>query len=193
MRRLVPAALLALLALLGLVGCGVDTQDRPVGVPDDRLPATSNSGGREASAEPTRRGLLYLCRGDELEPVLFQLQATGVAGRVNALLSVRDLPSGLRSAVPVGTRLERTEQEGDVVTLSLSEQVLRARGKDQRLAVAQLVYTATETPGVTGVLVKVGGEIIPLPDRIGRTVTHPLTRDDVLAPGALRSETQPGR
>lgn len=192
MRRHVPAALLALLALLGLLGCGVDIQDRPVGVPDDRLPATSSSGGREASAEPTKRGLLYLCRGDELEPVLFQLQATGVAGRVNALLSVRDLPAGLRSAVPVGTRLEGTEQEGDVVTLSLTEQVLRARDKDQRLAVAQLVYTATETPGVAGVLVAVNGQVIPLPDRTGRTITRPMTRKDVVSPAGHRSEAQPG-
>lgn len=170
------------LSLIVLVGCGASLQDRPAPVPADRLPSTAPG---EAPAGPpagSARGLLYLISGDNLEPVLFGLESTDVAGRVRALLGVTKVPQNLRTAVPEGTRLEAVAQQGSTVTLRLSDQILQARGSDQQLVMAQLVYTATEAPGVTGIRLSVNGRIISLPDREGRLTQRPLTRRDVTGP-----------
>jgi hypothetical protein len=171
----------AVLALLLVAGCGVSSQDAPVPVPTERLPAAAGapSAGRTTV---TSTGVLYLCREDQLEPVEFLFEGQGVAGRISALLMLPALPEGLRTAIPTGTRLKGTQQDGAAVTLELSEQVLRVRGPDQRLALAQLVYTATEVPGVLGVRVSVNGSVVPLPDQSGRLVERPLQRTDLPSP-----------
>jgi hypothetical protein len=174
------------LGLVLVAGCGVSSQDAPVPVPAERLPTAdgSPSAGRPAL---TSSGLLYLCRGDVLEPVEFLFEGEGVAGRISALLSLPTPPGGLRTAIPAGTRLEGVQQDGAVVTLQLTDQMLRVRGTDQRLALAQLVYTATELEGVRGVRLSVGGQLVPLPDETGRLVERPLRREDLSSPAGKQA------
>jgi hypothetical protein len=171
----------AVLALLLVAGCGVSSQDAPVSVPTERLPAAA---GTPSAGRPgvTSTGVLYLCREDQLEPVEFLFDGQGVAGRISALLIMPAPPEGLRTAIPAGTRLEGAQQDGAVVTLELSEQVFSVRGPDRQLALAQLVYTATEVPGVQGVRMSVNGSVVPLPDQSGRLVERPLQRKDLPSP-----------
>jgi hypothetical protein len=171
----------AVLALLLVAGCGVSSQDAPVSVPTERLPAAA---GTPSAGRPgvTSTGVLYLCREDQLEPVEFLFEGQGLAGRISALLMLPAPPEGLRTAIPAGTSLEGVQQDGAVVTLELSEQVLRLRGPDQQLALAQLVYTATEVPGVQALRLSVAGKLVPLPDQSGRLVERPLQREDLPSP-----------
>jgi hypothetical protein len=169
------------LGLVLVAGCGVSSQDTPVLVPAERLP-TANGNPSASRPALTSTGLLYLCRGNVLEPVEFLFEGEGIAGRISALLSLPAPPEGLRTAIPAGTRLEGVQQDGAVVTLELTEQMLRLRGPDQRLALAQLVYTATELEGVQGVRLSIGGKLVPLPDESGRLVERPVQREDLPSP-----------
>lgn len=178
----VPAAV-ALTLVVTTTGCGLGTQKEPMAVPIAQLPSAQSSDGAQTGILTNRRrGLLYVARGDALEAVLFTLEQTTVTGRIRALLSIDRLPAGLRTAIPAGTRLLGVERSGSVVTLVLSEELLRASDTEQQLAMAQLVYTATEVPDTAAIRVKVNGRIIALPDRNGRLVTRPLTRRDVDGP-----------
>ena len=83
---------------------------------------------------------------------------------VNALLSgaTDALLGAVESAALPGTQARTSVTDG-IVTVELSEQALEldTRGR-QRLA-AQLVWTLTQVPGVTGVRLLAGGTALPLP------------------------------
>ena len=49
-------------------------------------------------------------------------------------------------------------------------------GPNQTLAIAQVVFTATEQPGVTGVVFQIAGQAIAVPTANGAQVTGPVDR-----------------
>ena len=51
---------------------------------------------------------------------------------------------------------------------------------DQTLAIAQVVYTVTQQPGVTGVAFAIGGKAIEVPTAAGAQVPGPVGRADYL-------------
>ncbi|MGH9065854.1 MAG: GerMN domain-containing protein [Acidimicrobiales bacterium] len=59
-------------------------------------------------------------------------------------------------------------------------------GSNQTVAVAQLVYTATGVPGVTGVTFSVNGKAVQVPDGTGTLVQGPVSRSDYPSLGPVR-------
>jgi spore germination protein GerM len=53
-------------------------------------------------------------------------------------------------------------------------------GPDQTLAIAQVVYTATQQRGVTGVVFQIAGQPIGVPTASGSQVTGPVNRNSYL-------------
>jgi len=51
-------------------------------------------------------------------------------------------------------------------------------GPDQTFAIAQVVYTATQQPGVTGVSFEIAGQGIQVPTASGVQVSRPVGRAD---------------
>ena len=65
-------------------------------------------------------------------------------------------------------------------------------GPDQTLAIAQVVFTATQQPGVTGVVFKIDNQPIEVPTASGAQVPGPVKPRLLPAPGAA-ALTGPGR
>lgn len=162
-----------LLALLLLGGCGVDPQRAPEPVPRDRLPSV------EASASLTDgvlRGRVWVAREQRLVPVSVELDGIGVQARVRAVLALAD--DRLPTVLPPGCRLVAARQQGDMVELTLCDDLERLQRRDLPLALGQLVLSVTEEPSARRVLVRTARRTVPLVDTTGRTLTRPLTRGD---------------
>jgi spore germination protein GerM len=168
---------LAFVACGLLAGCGVPVDDAAVPVSSaelapERAPAEARAGADVLT--------LYLVDGPVLRAVA-RPKPGPLAARIAALLEgPRDTESasGLRSAIPPGTVLHAaTITDGDA-DLDFSDEFLTIVGEEHLLALAQVVFTATEVPGVQGVRFLVEGRPVPVARADGQLTTRPLTRDD---------------
>ena len=98
---------------------------------------------------------VYLLQGEGLKPVRRQLAAKTVATAVAALLkgpTTGEAKADIRTQVPKATRLLRASVSGGTATIDLSRPYVEGTDKASlRARLAQLVWTATAVPNVTGV------------------------------------------
>ena len=107
--------------------------------------------------------------------------ATARAGLEELLLGPtgEELARGLNSAIARSTMLLGVEGPvRGVVTVDLSDDLRNIGGQGQRLALAQVVFTATATPEVSGVLFAFEGKPSEVPNGQGVSTTEPLDRTD---------------
>ncbi len=182
------AAAAATLALV-LVACGVQLDEGPRDfaveeVPYDLLaPSTTSTSGPTPlpTFQPTT---VYLLDTDDLlRAVRRQLPGEPtVEGAIQSLLtqpSEAEGNSGLGTSIASNTVLRGIQGPVDgVVTIDLSSEINEVAPQGVRRALAQIVYTATSIPGVTGVLFQVDGEARSVPNAEGESTSEPLTRDD---------------
>lgn len=200
MKRLATFAVLALvLAVLGSA-CGIqpDTSPRslaadevPYGLLDEGPPIPSPS---TSVPEVDRVNVaVYFLLGERLQPAARALPDPPSAARVlNTLLSGptdEEAVSGLRTAINPTTQATVTRPAPDIVAVDLTADFTAVPGLEQRLAIAQIVFTATGVDGVSAVSFSIGGAPIgiPLPD--GTVTAEPVTRDAF--PNLAPSETNP--
>ena len=69
--------------------------------------------------------------------------------------------------------------------VSFTTNPIQVVGPDQTLAIAQVVYTVTQQPGVTGVTFAIGGKAIEVPTAAGAQVPGPVGRADYLPQAPL--------
>ena len=96
------------------------------------------------------------------------------AARARLVAAARD------TAIPEGTQLLSLDLAGGIATVDLSSDI--ASEDDEallRLALAQIVATATRVPGVTGVHLEVEGEPVETLGPDGIEIADPLTRANV--------------
>jgi hypothetical protein len=103
------------------------------------------------------------------DPVFIPIGRTGAATTlVRSLLDgpTRWLAPAVSTAVPTGTELvvDSVPVENGVALVDLTGTVLDAGDVDRERLAAQLVWTLTELPDVTGVTITVDGSLLPLPD-----------------------------
>ncbi len=90
-----------------------------------------------------------------------------------------ELARGLNSAIARSTvLLGVTGPRDGVVTVDLSDDLRTIGGQGQRLALAQVVFTATAAPEVREVLFAFEGEPSEVPNGQGESTTEPLDRGD---------------
>ena len=180
--------LLVVLALLGLVACGVPGDDAPheleaKSVPYDLLaPTAENTTTTQPSMfTATTRVKIYLANADgQLEAVTRQVTTPSTPAK--AIVALLNGPSKeeadhLHSAITTDTKLLGIDGPGDgLVTLDLSHHLLDITGRQQILALAQIVYTATELPSVDRVLFQIDGENVEVPNGNGTLTASPLGR-----------------
>ncbi len=180
----------SLVVALALGGCGIPSQDRPVAIDPSSLPPRLGQTAPTTTATPpidaaTRRQLdLWFVGADGLASASVSVdRATELAAILDTLA---EPPAGsvLRTAVPPEVVVSADVALGQA-TIELSEQFAEVLPAEQILAIAQLVLTATEFPGVGLVRFTSDGEPITVPGSDGRQIDGAVTRDDytdMLAP-----------
>ncbi len=180
MRRPSDAALGAVVLLVAVVllsGCGVRPEDRPEPVTTAATPS-ANLGNGPTAAGP--RLTVFFVRGAALAPVERRTRATTTAAALELLVegpSRAEVGTGIRTALPpevVG--VDEVLPDG-VATVSVTRGFTGITGGNQLLAVAQIVWTLTDLPTVITVRFVVEGTPVEVPTDGGLT-DRPVGRDD---------------
>lgn len=164
-----------------LSACGVRGQDGPERLPPEVLPSElrPSAAAQAPLSTPTLTTVpVYLVEDGRLVRQEQPARRRAVQDALAALLAAGEAQGSRRSAVPPGTVVERLTVRGELLTLELSMQFTEVRGPDQLLAVAQLVWTATEFPPVREVDLLVEGRRIELPVDQGEVSSGPAERKD---------------
>ncbi len=177
------------LACVVLSACGVQAQDAPERLPPELLPRELRPSAEPTaapSAPATSTVPVYLVHGGRLVRQEQPAAARTVEQALALLMTAGEGRGARRSAVPPGTVVERLDVRGHVLVVHLSAQFAQVRGRDQVLAVAQVVWTATEFPPVRQVDLRVGGRSIDLPVEQGAVSAGPASREDYQSVGPAR-------
>jgi hypothetical protein len=102
--------------------------------------------------------------------------------------SQSELDNRMVTAIPTGTSLLSTRLSGTTLFVDITEQITELTGEALTLAVAQLVFTASELPGVRAVRLRINGEDQAWPRGDGQSRIGDLRVFDY--PGIVES-TQP--
>lgn len=186
MTSLLRATLVA--ALLVLVsGCGVPTdegaQTAPAGeVPfglldEERQPAV----GDDLASRVTVGVYLHFDDGGLLIRVERRVADTDLGTLVEELEREPDTMEaavGLRSALTDIDAVVSTDREGDLATIDLAPDFGEISGSDQLVALAQIVFTVTDRPGIDRVNFTLDGAAVEIPTGSGSLTSGTVTRDD---------------
>ncbi len=189
-----PLAAVAIVAigLVAVVGCGLRQDENPRAISPQSLPSalfqdanTSTTTSRNPSIEQRS---LYLVNTEGTAETLSR-----VAVPIEAPSNPADLPKAIieklvttppvdaahSSFIPPGTRVLKVEQHGDVLEIDLSDELGSVESSRQRLAVAQLVFTATAIDGINAVRFSIDGNpsAVPLDNKTSE-VGADIGRDD---------------
>lgn len=172
---------IAAAAVALLSGCSVGGQAAPVPLAGGRLPTAVRVPGPIGTG-PGRIGPVFFLQGDHLAAQLAWLPSRDPVDQALADLVAGPAPTGtraeLRSALPGSVdRLASTLTDG-VAVVDLPTTLDRLGAHNEILAVAQIVFTITAEPGITGVRLTSGGSPMEIPTGSGRLVTRAVTRQD---------------
>lgn len=183
---------LAVVAVVAaLSGCGVTTGGSPEELPPSDVPygllsATPTTAAPSSVAPVGDQPRVYLVSADDvLVPTGRDVRGGSLRTRLAELLAqlsagpTRDeLDDELTTALPPGVELSVVEVAGDRVTVDLAGPGEAPSGRQSRLAVAQIVLTATSLPGIEEVLLTSDGDPLEAPLPSGELTTAPLEADD---------------
>jgi spore germination protein GerM len=185
-----------------VAGCGVPVTGDPevlstTAVPYNLLqsptptaPATTGAETSPAPTAPTQTGQVageVAFVVDEQRVVLEPRAVPAGPPREVAQALLRQLEAGptatertrgLGSAIAAGTGLTATSIVGDLVMIDLTEETPVQAPDRLRVAVAQIVLTATSQAGVRQVLLSRAGQPVSAPLTNGSLTAKPLTRRD---------------
>ncbi|WP_419917673.1 GerMN domain-containing protein [Candidatus Poriferisocius sp.] len=177
--------LLVALALFGTT-CSVPEDSSPRTLDYSRLPDDLATTPEPIEPTPlvTQKVLLYLIDDNNLlHPTSRDVASPADLRTVlETLLSApneAETEQALSTALPAEVKVVSVEPSGDLVTVALESEVFEERleGETRRLAVAQLVFTATQATGATRFLLRLNDNPVPLPTDSGES-EDPVTRDD---------------
>lgn len=174
----------ATVAVLGMLvsGCGLGAESQPHRIDPHSVPyGLLGPAGEGELASP--RGVnvtLYFAGSSRLVPVARRIPSPPTLGEALAQLasgptaaqSARGLQSPISAAVPF--RLVGVHK--GVATVDAPSSFANLGGKEQIVAAAQLVFTATAFPGVKAVVLLVNGSPVQVPTPGGLLSTGPLVR-----------------
>jgi len=194
-RAWVTVASLCVLAA-AVTACGIPTASSPTAIAKSDVPyhllnpaspSTTTSGTPPAVGVPEQiflvapsGHLVAAAREVALPASLSEVLVALLAGP-----TASESASGIQSYLSgTGVQVTTTESNG-VATVQFSNNPVQVVGPEQTLAIAQVVYTATQLPGVTGVSFAIGGKPIEVPTAAGAQVPGPVGRADYLPQAPL--------
>jgi hypothetical protein len=197
-RRLLVAGLVV--AALAGAGCGIPTEDRatlarPADVPFDLLaevPETTSSTATSSSGSSvTTKATIFLVQGERLAPVERDVPSPptgeGVLEALERGPSRSEAALGLRSALVGRDVMRSIGISGGIASVDLGPDFTDIVGRDQIMALAQIVSTVTGLAGVGRVSFTLEGVPVGVPRADGAVTTESVSRDDyaLLAPVPL--------
>ena len=195
-RTRVVAGTVTALAVLALGACGIPTASSPspiakADVPYHLLnpsPTTTTIPGAPPVVGVTELTYQIAPSGHLVAASRVLAVPASLTQVVGALLAG---PTANESASGVQSFLTRTGVQvsvapaGGVAVVSFTTNPIQVVGPDQTLAIAQVVYTVTQQPGVTGVTFAIAGKAIEVPTAAGALVPGPVGRADYLPQAPL--------
>lgn len=190
--RRVPTTLVLTAAVFGaLVGCGVQLDEQPRPLAAESVPyglletSTTVEGTTSTTLAPVptfqATSVFLVDNSDFLVEVRRQLPGE-VRVAIGSLLTPpteAEVDSGLRTTIASTIVLRGIAgPEDGLVTIDLTSETSDVSPDIPRLALAQLVYTATAVPGVDRVLFQVDGQAREVPTGEGQSTAEPLSRVD---------------
>ncbi|HUY66894.1 MAG TPA: GerMN domain-containing protein [Acidimicrobiales bacterium] len=181
------AATASLAMALAAVSCGIPSATGPTPIAKGDLPshllnpATPSTVG---STVPPAVGVpesIFLVAPTQhvtavTRPVTFPPNMSEIMGALLEGPSPVEAAAGLQSFL-TGTKTQVSATvAGGIATVDFTANPIQALGPNQTLAIAQVVFTATEQPGVTGVVFQIAGQTIGVPTASGAQVTGPVDR-----------------
>lgn len=180
MRRRSPVGLVVLVLVAVLVGgCGVRTEsvprnlstgDVPYGLLEEAPPTTVTPSAPSVATAPVN---VYFVRGERMYPVVRQVNApASVAKALTALLfgpQEDEATAGVRSAIGPTAAIQARTVDPATYLVDLSSEFAQGSVSEQVIGLAQVVWTATDIPGVTGVRFTLDGLPIQVPTPTGST------------------------
>jgi spore germination protein GerM len=171
-RRGLRAMALAVVTL-GVVGCGIPTDDGPRAISRDNVPGDVVDDTTEATAsQPTIGAPIYLIQSPD-DPRLVSVERRVPAGSpaagpdpaavletlLRATANPQERADGITNLIPQDTRLASQPQlaRGTLV-VDLTSEIFDVDGENQRAAFGQIVCTANALDGVDAVRFLVDGE-----------------------------------
>lgn len=186
-RGLLGAARLALLPLAALA-CGVPTDSNPRTVPDNRVPfglldagTTSTSSAGATATSTTASITVFLVDGDRLTAVPRNVPAPATPEKALGVLlggvAPEEVARNVRTALDAAAGTSVTAANG-LARVELGTALPGTAGREQILAVAQIVYTLTALPGVDAVAFTFSGRPVEVPSGDGTLTSGALRRSD---------------
>ena len=190
-RRTVAGALLALVALAGLVSCGVAPEQQahlfrsnevPSGILDRVAAPTTTSAGpstTQASLAPYR---LFFVRSGALHEVT--RTSTGLPSAfdlVEELIegpTVAETAGGFRSALGTASVVSAVKLTGALAQVDLARTFADIPRQDQTLAIGQITLTLTDRPDIVRVQYTMANITIDVPKGNGSLTHEPVGAED---------------
>ncbi len=188
-RRRRIAAVLVAFAALGS-GCGIAADEEPRAIPEGALPeslvapaTTTTLPGTIGTVDRT----VWFVRSEVEQLASLEVpvpidEGNPIGAALRALVAAAPADEGLTNAIPPGTEVLAADLDtaSGVLTINLSETMGEVEGDRQVNAFAQLVFTATEFPTVTGgVRFLIDGQARSTPTAGGtQPANEPVDRDD---------------
>jgi spore germination protein GerM len=184
---------LLLTALLAVTGCSIQPEATPNDLPDERADVFGepDTGGEAAG---TNRIYLLAPTDADSPQRLRSVQRDVPTAPASVLASLFSGPNSeerrgqLDTAIPTDVELLGARPTGSLLTVDVNNVFDELTPDGLRLAVAQIVATATDIEGVTEVQLRVDGEPRVWPLGSGELTDRPLTAFDY--PGIVET-TQP--
>jgi spore germination protein GerM len=178
------------------VGCGIPPDDHatlaaPGSVPFDLLGQAPSVTATTLNSSPTERATLFLVQGERLAPVQRELPApVSVESVLEALAAgptATEVELGLRTALLAPGLMRSGGVSGGIATIDLGQPFTEISGRDQIVALAQIVSTVTGLPGVGRASFTLEGNPVGILRGDGAVTNESVSRDDyaTLAPVPL--------
>ncbi len=175
--------------VLGAAACGIPTAGSPTPIARSDVPyhlldpQTTTTTVPGATPAVGVAELIYLVAPDghlvaATREVAVPASLTQVLGALLAGPTATESASGIQSYLgDTGVQVTIAPASG-VATVHFAADPIQVVGPDQTLAIAQVVYTVTEQPGIAGVIFEIGGKPIEVPTAAGAQVPGPVGRSD---------------
>ncbi len=181
--RVAVGALLALTA--ASAACGIPSGGAPtviakVDVPFHLLNPSPSTTVAPPPAVGVTETIFLAVGGAHLQQVTRDVPVP--ANLTQILAALLDGPTAAESAAGLQTFLTSTHPQvtatvsNGIATVDFASNPVQVVGPDQTLAVAQVVFTATQQPGISGVAFQIAGQPIEVPTASGVQASGPVNR-----------------